>query len=167
LTTTSNTMEAKIRQGTDPPAIKSCGLRSSLDIATGTGRVTATTEVEGKTTNSTTRSSSGKIAKAAIQTLEGVTNKKTRELKTTAEAAMVVTTKRDHTITIRIDEIKVKNNSITIDAIIGKTMLVKLPKTETPFMIRGAKKMTLESEIKVGITILTKVLITFSTAGGT
>jgi len=80
---------------------------------------------------------------------------------------MVVMTRRHITLTVMIGETKVKNNFITIDAIMGKTISLKLAKTEMSHLIKGRKKMNLESEMKIETTILTRIRIIFSTAGET
>jgi len=78
---------------------------------------------------------------------------------------MVVTTRRDISITVMTGETKVKDNLTAIDTTTGKTTSLKLAKTETPHLIKGRKEMNLEPEMKIETTILTRII--FSTAGQT
>lgn len=148
LKATLNT-KVKTRMQRADRTIKSCGTPSTLDKTTLRGKPPTTIEVEGRTTNRTIKSSSGKIIATTIQTSEVVTNRKTKDLKTTAEALMAATSSL--------------NKDPTIVVIIGRTATAK---TEMFNIIRGAKRMISESETAIEITISKESLITSSTAAG-
>jgi hypothetical protein len=145
------TLNAKVktRMQRADRVIKSCGLRSSLKKTMLRGKPTTTKEAGGKTTSSTIKSSSGKITATTIQTLEVVTNRKIKDLKTTPGATMAAM--------INLNKVP------TIVAITGRTATDKI---EMLYIIRGAKKMTLKSETATEITISRESLITSSTTAG-
>lgn len=150
LKATLNTKDKTKMQRADR-TIKSCGLLSTLSKTALRGKpTTTTTEVAGRTTNSSIKSSSGRIIATTIQTLEVAKYRTIKDLKTIAGATMAAT------ISL--------NKDPTIVAIIGRTTTAKTLMFNTA---RGAKRMTSESETTtIEISISKESLITSSTTAG-
>lgn len=148
LKATLNTKDKTKMQRADR-TIKSCGLLSTLSKTALRGKPTTTTEVAGRTTNSSIKSSSGRIIATTIQTLEVAKYRTIKDLKTIAGATMAATTSL--------------NKDPTIVAIIGRTTTAKTLMFNTA---RGAKRMTSESETIIEISINKESLITSSTTAG-